>query len=80
MIKPVYSQVAARSNVGGKVVVNVEMDVEGNVTSATAVSGHQLLRYDSETAARRSKFKPAMFGDKAVKSKGFIVYNFTTRQ
>jgi hypothetical protein len=80
MIKPTYSQVAARSNVGGKVVVNVEMDVEGNVTSATAISGHQLLRYDSETAARRSKFRPAMFGDKPVKSKGFIVYNFTTRQ
>lgn len=80
MVKPVYSQVAARSNIGGKVVVNVEMDVEGNVVLATAVSGHQLLRYDSEAAARRSKFKPAMFGDKAIKSKGFIVYNFTTRQ
>ena len=80
MTKPNYSPVASRSNIGGKVVVNVEMDVEGNVVFATAVSGHQLLRYDSETAARRSKFKPAMFGDKAVKSKGFIVYNFTTRQ
>src|SRR5688572_3630519 len=77
MVKPAYSQVASRSNIGGKVIVNVEMDVEGNVTSATAVSGHQWLRYDSEAAARRSKFKPAMFGDKAVKSKGFIVYNFT---
>jgi tetratricopeptide (TPR) repeat protein len=80
MVKPTYSQVASRSNIGGKVVVNVEMDVEGNVVSATDVSGHQLLRHDSETAARRSKFKPAMIGDKAIKSKGFIVYNFTTRQ
>jgi TonB family protein len=80
MVKPTYSQVASRSNIGGKVVVNVEIDPEGNVTSAIAVSGHQLLRFDSETAARRSKFKPAMFGDKAVKARGFIVYNFTTRQ
>jgi len=79
LMKPTYSQVAARSNIGGKVVVNVEIDVEGNVTSAAAVSGHQLLRYDSETAARRSKFKPVMVGDKAVKAKGFIVYNFTTK-
>ena len=80
LIKPSYAQVASRSNIGGKVVVNVEMDVEGNVVSATAVSGHQLLRYDSETAARRSKFRPAMIGDKAIKSKGFIVFNFTARQ
>ena len=80
LVKPTYAQVASRSNIGGKVVVNVEMDVEGNVVSATAVSGHQLLRFDSETAARRSKFKPAMIGDKAIKSKGFIVFNFTNRQ
>jgi len=80
LVKPTYSQIAARSNIGGKVVVNVEIDAEGNVTEAKAVSGHQMLRADSEAAAHRSKFRPATYEGQPIKAKGYIVYNFTTRQ
>lgn len=77
MAKPVYSTVAQRSGIGGRVVVDVELDAEGNVVSAKAVSGHQMLRGAAEDAARRSKFKPAMFGEKPIKAFGSITYNFT---
>ena len=79
MVTPVYAAIAQKTNVEGKVVVEVELDEKGDVVSATAVSGHQLLRAAAEEAARRSKFKPAMFGTTAVKAFGSITYNFSLR-
>lgn len=76
MATPIYSQIAKSLNLQGQVTVQVTLDEEGKVTSAEATDGHKLLRESAEQAARRSKFKPAMVGDKAVKSKGYIVYNF----
>jgi protein TonB len=55
----------------------VALDEEGNVTSAKATDGHQLLRQSSEDAARRSKFKPAMYNGKPIKSTGTITYNYS---
>lgn len=77
MAKPAYSSIALRSKIEGRVVVNVKLDEEGEVVEAKAVSGHQFLRNAAEDAARRSKFKPAMFGDKAIKATGTITYNFS---
>jgi len=78
LVTPSYSPVAVHAGIQGKVKVEVMIDAEGNVTSAKAVDGHQFLRLDAEEAARRSKFKPAMFNGVAIKAKGFIIYNFTT--
>ena len=80
MVTPIYAQIAQKTNVEGRVTVEVEIDEEGNVVSAKAISGHQLLRGSAEDAARRSKFKPAMFGSQAVKSIGSITYNFSLKQ
>lgn len=80
MVMPVYSDVARKANIEGKVTVYVTLDETGNVTNAKAESGHPFLRQAAEDAARRSKFKPAMFGSVAVKGSGFIVYNFTRNQ
>lgn len=79
MVKPNYSQLASRSNISGRVVVEVTLDETGNVTEAKAVSGPQLLRFDSEEAARRSKFKPVLFENAPIKAKGTITYNFVTK-
>ena len=76
MATPVYSQVAKSLNLQGQVTVQVTINEEGKVTSAESTEGHKLLRESAEQAARRSKFKPAMVEGKAVKSKGYIVYNF----
>ena len=77
MVTPVYPLFALKSRIGGRIVVNLELDAEGNVTSAKASSGHPLLKQAGEEAALKSKFKPAMVGDKAVKAKAYLVYNFT---
>lgn len=79
MVKPIYSTLAQRSNIEGRVVVEVELDLEGNVVEAKAIAGHQFLRGAAEDAAKRSKFKPAMFGDKAIKATGTITYNFSLK-
>ncbi|MGI8811728.1 MAG: TonB family protein [Pyrinomonadaceae bacterium] len=76
MAKPVYSPMAQRTNIEGRVIVELEIDVDGNVTSAKATSGPQMLRQPAEDAASKSKFKPAMFAGKAIKGKGSITYNF----
>lgn len=80
MVTPVYSPVAQRTQVEGRVTVEIELDEEGNVTKADATDGHQMLRSSAEDAARRSKFKPATFDNTPIKAKGVIVYNFTLRQ
>jgi len=77
MVKPIYSPLAVKSNITGRVTVKVMLDEEGNVTSAKAGDGHQLLRQSSEDAARRSKFKPATYNGKPIKSTGMITYNYS---
>jgi TonB family protein len=76
LVKPVYSQVALNARISGRVVVEVDLDKEGNVTRAKTVKGHPYLRKSSEDAARDSKFKPAMIGGVAVKAKGTVVYSY----
>jgi TonB family protein len=79
MVTPVFPTMAKKSNIEGRVTVEVEMDDQGNVVTAKAVSGPQLLRKAAEEAARRSKFKPAMFGSLPRKAIGTITYNFTLK-
>jgi TonB family protein len=79
MAVPIYSVIAQRSNVEGKVVVDVELDETGEVVWAKASSGHQMLRSSAEDAAKRSKFKPALYNNRPIKSKGQIVYNFSLK-
>ena len=80
MVPPVYAPLAQRSNVEGKVVVEIVLDETGEVVEAKAVSGPQMLRPGAEDAAQKSKFKPAMFDGKPIKGKGSITYNFTLRR
>lgn len=74
--KPVFPAAAKAVGASGAVNVQVVIDENGDVISATAVSGHPLLRQASEKAAQAAKFKPIMLGGEAVRAKGVIVYNF----
>ena len=76
-VMPTYSAMARQTRIEGKVTVEVELDVEGNVVSADATSGHATLRQAAEEAAKRSKFKPAVFNGEPIKAKGMITFNFT---
>jgi TonB family protein len=76
LAKPVYPPAAKAVRASGAVNVQVLIDEEGNVVSATAVSGHPLLRAASEQAARESKFAPTKLQGVPVKVSGIVVYNF----
>jgi protein TonB len=76
LVKPPYPPAARAVQASGAVNVQVTIDENGNVISASAVSGHPLLRAAAVTAARSSKFSPTMLSGQAVKVTGVIVYNF----
>jgi protein TonB len=74
--KPPYPAAARAVRASGAVNVQVLIDENGNVVSATAVSGHPLLRQAAVQAARSAKFKPTLLSGQPVKVNGVIVYNF----
>jgi TonB family protein len=77
--KPQYPAAAKAVKAGGAVSVQVLIGEEGNVVSASAVSGHPLLRAASEQAARGARFSPTMLCGQKVKVSGIIVYNFVAQ-
>lgn len=74
--KPPYPPAAKAVRAAGAVNVQVLIDENGNVVSASAVSGHPLLRQAAVQAARSAKFKPTLLSGQPVKVNGVIVYNF----
>lgn len=76
LITPAYPAAARAVKASGAVNVQVLINEQGNVVSAAAVSGHPLLRYAAEKAARDSKFEPTLLAGQPVKITGIIVYNF----
>jgi TonB family protein len=73
---PAYPPIAKAAHASGTVVVQVIIDDHGNVLSATAISGHPLLRAAAVAAARGAKFTPTKLGGESVKVNGVITYNF----
>ena len=73
---PVYPIAERQRNTEGLVTVEIILDEEGKVKSAKATSGPKALRQSAEDAVRKSKFKPVIVGDKAIKAAGFINFNF----
>ncbi|MEO8573960.1 MAG: energy transducer TonB [Pyrinomonadaceae bacterium] len=76
--KPTYPAAAQGEGASGAVTVQVLIDENGDVISASAVSGHPLLREVAVSAARSAKFSPTKLQGSPVKVSGFITYNFVT--
>jgi TonB family protein len=74
--KPAYPEIAKAARASGTVVVQVTIDEDGNVISATAVSGHPLLKAAAVQAAYGAKFSPTTLSGQPIKVTGKIVYNF----
>ena len=74
--KPPYPAAARAVRASGAVNVQVTISESGSVVSASAVSGHPLLRQAAEQAARSAKFAPTLLSGQAVSVTGVIVYNF----
>jgi TonB family protein len=74
--KPPYPPAARAVRAEGTVTVQVLVDEKGNVASATATSGHPLLRNAAVLAARQAKFAPTMLSGQPVRVSGVITYRF----
>ena len=77
--KPNYPPIARQAHAAGTVVVQVTIDENGNVISASAVSGHPLLRAVAVAAARGARFSPTKLSGQPVKVTGVITYNFVAQ-
>jgi protein TonB len=75
--KPVYPAIAKTARASGTVVVQVLIDENGSVVSASAVSGPPLLRAAAVQAARGARFSPTKLSGQPVKVSGVINFNFT---
>ena len=73
---PVYPPMAKAARVTGDVIVEMVVNEEGNVISATATSGHPLLKDAALAAARRWKFAPMKVGGVPAKVVGNIRFTF----
>ncbi len=74
--KPPYPPAARAVRASGAVSVQVLISETGSVISASAVSGHPLLRPAAVSAARGARFSPTLLSGQAVKVSGVITYNF----
>ena len=57
-VAPVYPELARRMHIGGRVVLLVSVDANGNVSSTKVESGHALLAPAAEEAVKRWHFAP----------------------
>jgi len=80
--KPEYSEEAKNFCASGKVEVEVGIQAwKGNVVSAKAISGNELLRDSAEKAALQAKFAQSNInGDQNFYVVGIIVYNFVSER
>jgi TonB family protein len=73
---PAYPAIAKAAGAEGTVTVQILVDEEGNVISASAVSGHPLLQAAAVAAARQARFSPTRLSGQPVKVSGVVTYNF----
>lgn len=73
---PAYPAIGKAARASGKVQVEVRVDEKGDVISATAVSGHAMLRQAAEAAAKGAKFSPAAVSGQATKTSATLTYEF----
>src|SRR2546421_3050798 len=79
LVQPPYPAIARSAHASGQVKVQIVIDENGNVISATPVSGHPLLTGAAVAAARASKFTPTKLSGMPVKVSGVIIYNFVAQ-
>jgi TonB family protein len=76
---PVFTSAARNTNSEGSVIVEVTIDLAGDVIAAKAISGPMQLRAMAEDAARKWKFRPAIRNGTPVQSTQRIVFKFQKR-
>jgi protein TonB len=73
---PPYPPIARAARVQGMVTVEILVDEQGRVISATATNGPAMLREAARQAATLARFTPTQLNGQPVKVSGVISYNF----
>jgi TonB family protein len=73
---PTYPEAAKRMRTSGVVTVDVVLDENGKVVSATATGGPTILRDPAVQAALKARFSPTKLSGQPVKVSGTINYKF----
>ncbi|MBX7056340.1 MAG: TonB family protein [Pyrinomonadaceae bacterium] len=76
VVQPTLSKETVAAKARGKVDVEIRIDRDGAVTSATAVRGDKRLRDAAVTAAKLTRFGPTVIDGFAVRMTGTITYDF----
>ena len=74
--QPEYPAAAKAAGTAGTVVVRITIDEQGNVISATAVSGPPALQQVSINAALLARFSATLLVGEPVQVVGIVTYNF----
>ena len=74
---PAYPPIARAARAQGNVVVRIVVDEQGNVISASPISGHPLLQQAAANAVRQWRFSPTLLSGQPVKVTGVVTVNFT---
>lgn len=74
--QPPYPPLAKQMRIQGKVSIQVLIDEEGRVISATALDGHAFLAPAAQKAAFQARFRPTLLSQQPVKVSGVITYDF----
>jgi TonB family protein len=74
-----YPQMARQLHVEGEVMLEVQVDVSGTVSTVKAISGPPLLRTAAIDCVKRWKYQPATLGDKPVASTEAVRVDFHWR-
>lgn len=80
LVKPEYPQELKHRRTSGAVNIQVTIDEEGKLVSATAVSGNQELRKYAIEAVNKSTFKRFEQCGKPIKITSVIIYNFNPNE
>ena len=59
-VAPVYPELAVRAHVSGSVILEAEIDEEGNVRGLKVLSGHPLLVKAAKDAVKQWKYSPTL--------------------
>lgn len=76
-VEPIYPPPARAVRASGPVTVQVLVSEEGSVLSASAISGHALLRASATLAVRQWQFSPMRLSSQPVRMSGVVTVNFT---
>ena len=75
-----YPREAISGDAEGQVSVQIAIDEEGNVTSANAMTGPQVLKSYCEQVAKRTKFRIYRVDGQPSKTTGELIYQFEIKK